>query len=563
MTSLKSRRTTNNLLVLAALLLGWLGPLGSVAEAGGRKRIVVLDFEGPKAEKFHDEVVKLIKKNHTVISTEKWNGTAEELDATKLSGGNVKKVAKKLKIDGVISGKVEKRRDEYIVKLKLRNKDGDIVASPDTKWDGPKLDGSALRDVKDELVAPIDALEANRAGGGDDEDEKPAKKVKKGAEDEDEDKPSKKVAKKGEDEDEDKPAKKGFGKKKLLDEEAEDKPAKKVKKGEDEEDKPAKKVAKKERDEDEDSPLPKAKKGEDESEDEDKPAKKKRVSRGEDEDGGSVEEGGDEEDGETKTAMLSPGERAIDFAVGMSFMARRLGFTYSADLGSQPPGYKGAPVAGVLFDTTIYPLAIGHKREGMIKNLGLSVMVDKVIKVSSQYRKEDGTIGTLDSSTMRYAVGGVFRYPFNKTATSPVVGASLRIGGQSFEIGTAEQRTMADIPNVAYTSIAPNVFFKYPATEKITLNVNLGYMAFLGTGEIQTAASYGAATVTGFEGEVSGDYLVTKNIFARAAFRFETIGFKFTGKGDKSTGRDNDPEQDVFGARDSYIGGAVTVGYLY
>jgi hypothetical protein len=63
-------------LALAVIVL-WVG----VANAGGRKRVVVLDFEGPKADKFHDDVVKLIKKSHSVISAEKWNGAAEDLGA--------------------------------------------------------------------------------------------------------------------------------------------------------------------------------------------------------------------------------------------------------------------------------------------------------------------------------------------------------------------------------------------------------------------------------------------------------------------------------------------------
>jgi hypothetical protein len=57
--------------------------------------------------------------------------------------------------------------------------------------------------------------------------------------------------------------------------------------------------------------------------------------------------------------------------------------------------------------------------------------------------------------------------------------------------------------------------------------------------------------------------MVAKNLFARAAFRFETIGFKFDGKGTQASMRDTDMAQDVFGARDTFIGGAVTLGYVY
>ena len=60
------------------------------------------------------------------------------------------------------------------------------------------------------------------------------------------------------------------------------------------------------------------------------------------------------------------------------------------------------------------------------------------------------------------------------------------------------------------------------------------------------------------------DYLITRNIFARAAFRAETIGYTFKGTGALSNARDGDPATvDVAGARDTYLGGIVTVGYLY
>jgi len=152
-----------------------------------------------------------------------------------------------------------------------------------------------------------------------------------------------------------------------------------------------------------------------------------------------------------------------------------------------------------------------------------------------------------------------FRYPLGKAT----IGATLRYGKQSFTI-TPSGGVMPDIPNVSYSIIDPSVVLHYEATPKITLNVNLGFMLLTNTGQIQNPDQYGPATVTGFEGELGGDYLLTKNIFVRAAFKFETIGFKFRGGAMKTnTKYDADNGQDVFGARDSYVGGAVTVGYLY
>src|SRR5688500_16458556 len=230
MTSSISSILRSSLVVIAALCL-WVGN----ADAG-RRRVVVLDFEGPKAEKFHDDVVKLIKKSHTVLNVDKWNEQADELDAGKLTEKNVKKIAKKLKVDAVVTGKIEKRRDEYIIRLKLRaGTTGEIVGnSVQTKAEGPRLDAQAQRDVKDELIAAIEELDANR--GGDDEEEEeedtPKKKKKKGDEEEEEEEEPKK--------------KSGFGRKNGGDEEEEEQETPKTKKQKAAEEAEAKRLAKEE-----------------------------------------------------------------------------------------------------------------------------------------------------------------------------------------------------------------------------------------------------------------------------------------------------------------------------
>ena len=93
-------------MALLALLL-----VPGLAEA--RRRLVVLEFTGPKASDFQADVEKMLKKSNSVIPTKKWDAAAEDLDATKVNEKNVKKVAKKLSIDGVIVGRVEKRGSRY------------------------------------------------------------------------------------------------------------------------------------------------------------------------------------------------------------------------------------------------------------------------------------------------------------------------------------------------------------------------------------------------------------------------------------------------------------------
>ena len=60
------------------------------------------------------------------------------------------------------------------------------------------------------------------------------------------------------------------------------------------------------------------------------------------------------------------------------------------------------------------------------------------------------------------------------------------------------------------------------------------------------------------------DYLLTRSLFARVAFRYETIVHTFDGNGTQSNALDGDPTTtDVTSARDSYIGGFATVGALF
>ena len=633
----RSRASTNRVAGVAALVVAvlTLGLAGAPAEAAPRKRVVVLDFDGPKADKFHDDVLRLVKKSYTLVPTDKWNGTAEELGATSPTDANVKKVAKKLKIDGVITGKIEKRRDEYLVHLKLRNgKTGGVANTADTKSSGPRLDGKASTDVKDELLDAIDQLGkggGDEADSDDDADAKPVVAPKKksagkkpaASDDEDDDAkpaattptPKKKPAGKkpaASDDDDDLPADapkhNGFGKKKPA---AAKKPAAS---DDDDEDADAKPAAKKPATplpptkkkpvadpdagkapdashDDDDSPLkaggtkrpatktsPKkpVEDGDDSAaateEDGSAPKGKKVATKGGDDDGGIEKGTGDDDRGGLvdRAAQLSPGQRAVDANLGLSVTARKLSFTHSAALTNTPPGYNGVPVAGAFIDATVFPLAIGHKRKGLVTGLGLALTYDKVLHITSQVRFTDANmtsqIATLPTKASRFSIGAVFRHPFNDSPTSPVIGAELRYGKQLFSINASLPggAGVADIPSVDYTAITPSVNFHYPVSTKFELVTSFGVQIISAAGQISQADQYGPASVLGIDFSLGADYAIKQNIFVRAAFNVETIGFSFKGTGTLSNNRDMDPtQQDVFGARDTYLGGAVTVGYLY
>jgi hypothetical protein len=589
-----SKASTSSAWVVLAVVLAVVAGAAGVADAG-KKRVVVLDFEGPKSAKFHDELVKLIKKTHTVISTDKWNGTAEEMDAADISDKNVKKVAKKLKVDAVVEGKIEKRRDEYIIRLKLRSGvSGAIGTSVDTKADSPKIDGRAQREIKEELLDAIDSTSGG--GGGDDEDEPVAKKAgkKKLSDDEDEPKPVKKGGKKvaaADDEDEDKPAKKGGFSKHFGDDDKptkggklasddEDKPAKpaakakpvddedkpvkpaaKAKPADDEDALPPKKVAKKADDEDALPPKKAAKKVASDDEDDHRPARKRVAVH--DDDGNEVDAVGTRAPLDRSIA-LSPGERSVDAAVGFSVNVRRLSYTLRPDLRAVPPVYKGVAAPGYAGEATVYPLAIGHTRDDVLKDIGLHFEGSRAIKLNSKFVGSDGTTRTYHSFDSRFGVGATFRFAFGRSPTSPVVSGGLMYTNQRFGVTADSAKNTSGVPNVRYKMVEPNVQFKLPITAKIIASADARIMAMLDTGQQQSVVYFGTTKVTGYEGLIGVDYHVTPNIFARVEGHIEAINLSFKGNGQGSANRDMDPTTiDVSSARDVYFGGFASVGYAY
>ncbi len=557
MTSSRSKISRSSLVAAIAVLV----LAASTALAGGHKRVVVLDFEGPKAEKFHDDVVKILKKSHTVVPLEKWTSTADELDAAKVTEKNVKKVAKKLKIDGVITGKIEKRHDEYVIVLKLRSgASGEVVGNKvETKSDTPRIEGDSQRAIKDELVAAVDDLEANHGGASDDEataDDPPKKKHKDDDAAATDDPPKKKHHK-----DDDAAA-------------ATDDPPKKHHKDDDAAaatDDPPKKHHK---DDDaaatsDDPPKKKKHKDDDEASGsgDDPPKKKhKRVAASEDDDG-VTKESGDHPDAMDPETAVNPANRAIDLGIGLSFTARKLSFKSDADLAAPPPDYSNqAPLPGAYIDGTVYPLSIGHHRTDALAGLGLTFSYDRVLYIKSEKAYTDATtmmtaVASLATTESRWSVGPIFRYPLNGKGA---VGGSVVYSKQTFKIAQQlPDMSPTDVPDVTYQAFEVGGFVQYPVIPKLTADLNVGLMAITNPGDIGSTNQYGGGGKIGFEGALGADYMLKPKIFLRAQIRVEEVSLSFNGTGTQTTNRDSDPAQDVHGATDLYYGGAVTIGFFY
>jgi len=566
----RSRATRNKLLGVVVAVVVLVVGFAGVAQAD-RKRVVVLDLEGPKAGRFHDELVRLLKKSHTVVTTDAWNGTAAQLGAASASERDLRKVAKQLKVDAIVAGVVERRRDQFILRLTLRDgKTGAQIGNGiNAQAEGPRLDGQAEREIRDELVDVIEGLVPGSAGATaeavEDEPARPARTAKQRKADAEAAK-AKRANKPGAAED---PA------------EAASKPAKKPAPSDDQDDR-AVASAKLKADDDAATQQAFARRGDDERGGDragkpaarpadDKPvaeepaaaprAAARQVAQGEPDGNPAPADDRAPADEPRPPAApshdLSPGERALDVVVGVSVTQRDLTFESRAGLANKPAAYNGSPVAGALLDATLYPLAIGHHRTGILKDLGVTVLIDRVIKIDS--KNAAGMV--FPTTQFRYAAGVKYRHAFGASATAPVLVASVTYNYQGFDITNS---AMANLPSIDYQSIEPAVGLRWPLTERLSVGFDVGVPLVTDTGEISQPTQYGTAKILGIDGAVAVDYLLTRSLFARVAFRYETIVHTFDGNGTQSNALDGDPTTtDVTSARDSYIGGFATVGALF
>ena len=555
MKRLKLRASTSSRgAAIAAFTFLAVAASSSAAWAG--KRVVVLDFDGPQAESFHNDVERIVKKAFVLVPVGKWNKAAEANEIERLSEKNVKMLCKKVGVDGVVSGKIEKRRDEYIVRLKLREcSSGEMVGNPiDVKATGPRLDGGASRSIREELGDAINAIASGGGGSDDDGDDTGdddgghktnfGGKPKGNNDDGDDDPPP------------DTKTKKPKGKKPPVEDVDDDPP-------------PDTKKPKGKKPPVQDDPVP-----DDVSNvDDDTPIEKPKTPKGKkpkavaEDDGEVHEDGGDDAGDASSAANLSWGERAVDAKVGLSFLKRTLAFTSSLPAESAPAEYKGPASPAAYIDVTVFPLAIGHKRHGITKDIGLTIGFDRVLKLQSSVDFMDGNANKtakVATTSQRFTIGAVFRHSFGKSETAPMVVAGVRYSSKKFELSSSGLPDKAiDLPNVAYSSVDPSLNIVYPINAKIAINVGGDIMLISKTGQIQNNDQFGPATVLGIEAEAGIDYRVTPKIFVHAGFMFSSISFKFKGQGEKTTMRDMDPDVDVTAAKDTYLGGIATAGFVY
>ena len=112
--------TSNRRRFLIALVALGLLMSGAGRASAAKKRVALLDFTGPKAAKFQASVLKVLKKSAKVISQKAFTKAAKKVKGFSMDAESVAKVAKRLELAGVVSGKVAKKKGKYKLTIKVR-----------------------------------------------------------------------------------------------------------------------------------------------------------------------------------------------------------------------------------------------------------------------------------------------------------------------------------------------------------------------------------------------------------------------------------------------------------
>lgn len=489
-----------------------------------KPRVAVVAFEGDDSGAMQEVVTDLLDDDYTVSGSKAVNRTVDKLGLdSNMSDKDLKKLANELEVDAILRGDLKAKGSKKLlhVKVYLNGK----------KVRGFKVEFASAKSEKFKMALK-DKIDEKLAGSG-----SKKKKIEEAAEpaSDDEDpiggKKGKKLAK--------------ASKKAKADEEAS---------GSDTSEEAAALETKKDTPEGEGDGE-----GSGDSEDEDRPKKQVASADVDDEDVGSVEK--------DVTVETSRGKRSANFVavrvdVGASASSRQLKFN-SRSFEEAPKPYTNAPVGGMRVGGEIYPLAFGNPHS-FIAGLGFAGQYDQTLKLNLQSTAQPGTKFPVEQK--HWSVGMRFRVGLGHSPKSPTV----TLAGDYFHRKFAVDRTLLmdgniiDLPDVLYQGFDAGLEFRVPIIKQVALLLGGSAIFVRNTGDIQKLNQYGQAKVTAGQGMAGFDFVIANRVAVRVTGELAQFGYKFTGNGEMTYNRDNEPgSPDIGGAADRYYGGAFSLGVLY
>lgn len=473
------------------------------AAALAKPRVAVVPFEGDDDGMLQEVVADLLDDDYAVEGSRTVTRTVDKLGLdSDLSDKDLKKLANELDVDAILRGDLRKKGRRHLLHLKLYV-NGKKVRGFKVEFASAESEKfqSALKNKLDEKLADAESKRSGDDEGGDD-------------------------SMRGE---------------------------KEIAKSEDSGDEETR------RDRDDEERSDRDEDRSDRDEDDEGRAKKRTASADVD----------DEEIGVSSSASVgSSGSSraantvAIRLDVGPSVSSRSLKFN-SRSFEEAPKPYKNSPVGGMRVAGELYPLAFGNPHS-FISGLGIAGQYDQTFKLNLQSTAQPGT--KFPVTQRHWDIGLRFRIPFGRSARAP----TMTLGGGYFHRTFKVDRTLLnegniiDLPDVLYAGFDPGLEFRIPIIKQVALLFGGQAVLVTSTGGIQKLTSYGQAKVTGGQGMAALDIVIANRVALRLSGEVAQFGFAFTGNGEMTYNRDNDPmTPDVGGAADRYYGGAATLAVLY
>lgn len=156
------------------LALGLTLLLSTGGAAWGKKRVVVLGFDGAKAASAESAVADIVERKHTLVSASVYARAAKRLKARKSTDKNVAKIAKEISVDAIVVGSVKRKGNRWTLSVTVREgKTGKVMDTLIFRLSSPKVGKSDKQNISGDLLPLIKRTKSVAAA------EEPKKKKKK------------------------------------------------------------------------------------------------------------------------------------------------------------------------------------------------------------------------------------------------------------------------------------------------------------------------------------------------------------------------------------------------
>jgi len=144
--------------LIAALAIGLVISF-SDSDAAAEKRLVMLKIKGDRNSRIGKSLRRMLDNEHKILDGSTYELAAEKMDATRLIPRNIRKVASKIEADGVLAGRLRRRRGRYELKLLvLEGRSGKAIKVLTVRLRRRRLSRRMRRAIVKRLLGAIDEL---------------------------------------------------------------------------------------------------------------------------------------------------------------------------------------------------------------------------------------------------------------------------------------------------------------------------------------------------------------------------------------------------------------------